>query len=182
MIVLGIDPGFTYTGVVGLTEDGGELVGAMAFPSEKGVSTEVRAVRLARDAFYHAWGLQRGHGGVAAFCIEENVSAGHGNSATTMMQRELIGILCAMAVEHGWPVKRINNGTAKKVLTGNGHAHKPEMVAAARAKFGVPSWRYMGAGCGERRPDGQPAMDERAEAIADAIGVALAGVVKGADK
>jgi Holliday junction resolvasome RuvABC endonuclease subunit len=113
VIYIGVDPGFTCTGVVGMQDgiSGNEVLGAAAFSAEHDGTVEVRAVRLARRVFYYAYNLS---GGEAVFCIEENITAGHGNAATTMMQRELVGILCAMAVEHGWQVKRIYPVTAKK--------------------------------------------------------------------
>jgi crossover junction endodeoxyribonuclease RuvC len=162
---IGIDPGFTCTGVVGVERSApfSKITGVAAFSADKDGAVEVRAVRLARRVFYYAYGLTGGAD--AILCIEENISAGHGNAATAMMQRELVGILCGMAVEHGWRVKRVYPVTAKKALTDNGRADKDEMVAAARKQFGVP-------GAGMPKP--------KAEAIADAIGVALAGIAKGA--
>lgn len=164
MIYIGIDPGFGCTGVCGLSLDGSQVLGVAAFSAEKDGPVEVRAVRLARRVFYYAHNLAEGD---AVFCVEENITAGHGNASTTMMQRELVGILCAKAVEHGWQVKRVYPVTAKKALTGSGKADKDAMVPAAVEKYGVPS-------------SGMP--KAKREAIADAIGVALAGISKGADQ
>lgn len=164
MIYIGVDPGFTCTGVCGMSPGGGQVLGVAAFSAEKDGPVESRAIRLARHVFYYAYNLACGD---AVFCIEENITAGHGNAATTMMQRELVGILCGMAVEHGWQVKRVYPVTAKKALTGSGKADKGAMVPAAVEKYGVPS-------------AGMP--KAKREAIADAIGVALAGVAKGAEE
>lgn len=93
------------------------------------------------------------------FYIERNF---HGrNPKTTIAHAEAIGALIAAAVHQGWPVVRVDNKEAKAVLAQHGSSSKARMVTFARALF----------------PDLIPAeaKDNWAEAIADAVGVAIAG-------
>ena len=73
---------------------------------------------------------------------------------------ELLGAfkvtLTTWAEEHGIPAQGIPIGTIKKFATGKGNAGKPDMIAAANAKFGV-----------ELDPDGyeQTGVDNIADAM-----------------
>jgi Holliday junction resolvasome RuvABC endonuclease subunit len=80
------------------------------------------------------------------------------NAHTAIDQAQLIGAIKMLAYSRDIPVFGISNTTAKKALTGSGRADKAEMVAAAQGIAGEIGGTKV-----------------QREAVADAIGIALAG-------
>ena len=98
------------------------------------------------------------------FVIENNVVYGKSRAGAAMTQREMIAVTAAYAHKAGYDVMRVVPKEAKIALTGNGSADKPQMVAAVRLEF----------------PGIMEDLSSKAkrEAVADSMGIAMAGMDK----
>ena len=108
-------------------------------------------------------------------CGLENNHVTKGRSyQTALNQRELIGCIGSQVFTAGVDVVRIAPTSAKLALTGSGKADKKEPVTLADGSVVRPMYEYMYE---------YPGAPERLtvakrEAVADALGVAIAGVEK----
>lgn len=151
---IGIDPGFGRTGVVVLNEDN-KVVNYATFSSNyPSAETHHRVEALAEEVAVFLMGYPSDK---CVISIERPVYNKNA-SAFEKQWRFFQGLLTRLA-----PVMpealccEVDNGTAKKALTGNGKADKLEMVACS--EFAIPGMK-----------------DKDSEALADAQGIALAAV------
>lgn len=152
MIVIGVDPGLTCTGCAVLS--GEKVLEVRAFKGMSGPSLEERCWSIAHGLL--EWTKVYWQSGTV-LAIENNHVTGGRSVQTAMRQRELIGVIAAMASAQGLEVRRVAPATAKKSLTGSGKAGKEDMVEAANKILWL----------GDLTVESQ-------RAVADAIGIALA--------
>ena len=117
------------------------------------------------EAITLAWGLktERVTGVTPLVAIE----APFGTNFSTHGLREMVGMLKDRFVQWGWDVVEVPAASAKKALSDKGNAKKDEMVAAAAEVW--PEIYNVGN-------------QKQQEAVADAIGIAMAGEEKWEDK
>jgi len=156
--VIGCDPG-TITGLsifdkFGLVESGVTITLPSTHP------LEARTIALAyaiHDQIHEVCGDQQ-----TLFAIEYNVIYNAARAGAALTQREFIAVLAMYAHKYGADVCRVSPTAAKLALTGTGKAKKADMIFAARD---------VDAGA----IDGLSTIKKR-EAVADSIGIALAGM------
>lgn len=154
-VIIGCDPGLTMTAFA-LIHDGR---GRVKLAGHAFAVHDIKEIfRVATNTFNSP-----GWGNAALFAIEENIGAAHGNIKTALKQREVIGVCKLAAMMSGLTVVEVYPKSAKLALTGSGNADKDEMVAAAgRIVDGFPGGLTVA----------------KSEALADACGIALAGLRK----
>ena len=160
--LVGVDPGYGCTGLVVLGPGGTgiDLIIGRAYTSDSKLCREERTHRLMLDVITKAYSVTLPcKDRPVLLAIEDNHFTGGKSAQNALLQRELIGHMAASAWQYGFEVARVAPTTAKKALTGSGKADKLAMVAAATVVPGCPS--------GLARA--------RIEAVADALGIALAG-------
>lgn len=170
MIVFGIDPALGVTGLVKAKFTAGSLKGATGGVIKLDPDLEdSRLVELRQKITDYI--NPTGEPGtdlwdIHAFVVgvEENVLyPGFKSPRSALKQREAVAIAIEAALSVGALVERISPAEAKKALTGNGAAKKPQMIEAAmkvapKIEWSGPLyWR---------------------EAVADALGIAMAACQK----
>ena len=156
MIVIGVDPGLTLTGVV-ITGAQGSVPRTVLSSLGSQNSTTMRLALLARAVIEYCGSVIRTDVS-AVMAIEQPCYSC--NAKSLILQSKLAGIIEAEAYWRGWCPVHVAPSQAKKALAGNGNATKEEMVACAKLALGD-----IGGSKAKQ------------EAIADAYGVALAGAV-----
>ena len=163
--VIGVDPGWGCTGVACLLWDDRlddwRVDWAQGYKGDVGSTNEERMSILIGHIKNHLINTV-GWGKDILFGIEENHITGGRSAQTALKQRELIGVLKYEAHQCNYQVMPVAASSAKKALVGSGNASKEDMVDWASA---VPGF-----------PKGGPKY--AAEAMSDAVAVALAAVIK----
>jgi crossover junction endodeoxyribonuclease RuvC len=157
MIIIGIDPGLTMTGVAVYDTRTQSFIDVYAVGGPTGMKVEGKCEYIRGHVL--AYVDQYVHKG-AIFAIEEN-HATHGHSMqSAFKQRELIGVMAERALGLGMEVVRVAPTSAKKALTGSGKADKRDMSMAAMELLDISDLTKKSR-----------------EAVADAMGIALAAEV-----
>ena len=154
MKYIGVDPSLNATGAVLLN---GAKIQQPKCIKVKAKTKHGDAIQLEHrfEAIIHEMKWYFSVGDV--LCIEENVLNKKFVNISTLHQAQLIGAIIHHAVTKGLEVVRVKPKQGKKSLAGIGNADKTAMVTASRA--------YVT----------QTGVDYKDKAIADAIGIALAG-------
>lgn len=158
--VVGVDPG-SVTGVsifdrFGLQETSYHV----ALPAKDGM--EKRTLGMAYSVINIS--MQGPPLWAPGLMVIENNYVHFGRSKPALEQREIIAVIAAYAHKYGFTVLRVAPKEVKASLAGSGDAKKPAMVAAARLEFpGVIE---------------ELSSNAKREAVADSIGIALAGIKK----
>jgi len=151
---IGIDPSLSETGVVLLEKGRASQPKCIKMkPKNKHgelIPLEERIDRIIEDL---KWYLTVGD----IVCIEENIINPKFINQSALQQAQLIGAICFMARKRECQIVRIKPKQGKKALAGIGNADKTAMVDASRKYFASTGIKY------------------RDEAMADALGTALAG-------
>lgn len=154
MKYFGIDPSLSATGVTLL--DGDKVKQSMCIKSKPktkhgdDIPIEYRIEKIIHEM---KWYFSVSH----VLCIEENILNKKFMNVSTLYQSQLIGAIIHHAMQRSCQVVRVKPKQAKKALTGIGNADKTAMITASQAFVKKTGVKY------------------KDEAIADAIGVALAG-------
>ena len=161
MIVIGVDPGLTLTGVVIIGLAGDMFTPRTAISSwDVSYGPTIRLARLAQAIMNYSGHTIDIHAPGVAITMAIEQPCYSCNAKSLILQSKLAGIIEAEAYWRGWCPVHVAPSQAKKALAGNGNATKEEMVACAKLALGDI--------------EGSKA---KQEAIADAYGVALAGAV-----
>ena len=158
--VVGVDPGYTCTGLVVLAEPG--IIIGRHYKGDIGDCLEERTMRLAWDVIAKAYATTQVGRNRVLFAIEDNHITPGGSAQTALQQRELIGAIASGAWHYGFQVIRVAPSSAKLALTGRGNATKEFVREMAAALGGYPA--------------GLPKYAD--EAVADAVAVAYGGIEK----
>lgn len=172
MIIVGIDPGLGKTGVAALHIGGGNahsFFDVAAFSSKAGGKLEERVHLLSSEVMGYLADAclvsADGYQAAGAVAIEENYVAMGKSTQSALKQRELIGTIAASCYANGVTVVRVSPGEAKKIMAGKGNANKDAMVESAEHMADLSRFNKA----------------ER-EAIADAMGIALAAAKRMAEE
>ena len=138
------------------------IVKADALTADASLGLEERMVQIMNGVSMAAWTARGTPQEGELYALETNHVTGGRSAQSALKQRELIGVLAANAWHYGSDIIRIAPLSAKKALTGSGKASKERMVEAMS--------KYHGA------PEGLS--KAKREAVADALGIVLAGVAK----
>jgi len=160
---VGVDPGLTKTGLVVLNEHG--LAHSATFTAPADDDLGKRLSSITRSLIFKAWALCLPAGNRTLFSIEANYVASGRSAQSALKQRELIGCLRMAAEDNhfGHPLfYEVAPASGKKALAGSGKADKDQMVEAMLAYPGSPLGRTKAS----------------REAVADALGAALAGIAQ----
>lgn len=154
MRMLGIDPGIERLGyaLVDETRDGVKLVSYGLISTEPGLPKEERFRQIYDDVMY----LIHTHK-PEAMTLETLIFSK--NVKTAMTVSEVRGILILTAIQNNLPLKELTPLQIKTAVTGYGKADKRQMQNAVKMLFGMAEI---------------PKPDD----VADAIGIALSGIVK----
>jgi len=162
-VVVGIDPGLACVGVAAVTFPKGEPIWFEALVEPKDVKAKDmnhRALQVAdrvRDTIRKHGGMEH----VSIFMEDAAYNAQYQSEALASVRQAIYQLMIADLV-----VRPVSIQKGKAALVGSGRATKDQMVAMAKSVASESVYlRYFGNATKERR-----------EAMADALGIALAGV------
>ncbi|MCD6287468.1 MAG: crossover junction endodeoxyribonuclease RuvC [Anaerolineae bacterium] len=148
-MIIGVDPGFT-CGLMAY-DPRADNVMAHATVVTTADDGDARRIRQIIDALERFWADQGGILGTVA--VEMQYAGGRAQSASTIRGPAAVrGAVIAWAWMEGLDVVEVTPQDAKRALVGHGRVGKKQMIAMARARYGV----------------------ELTEHEADALGMALA--------
>ncbi len=134
-VLLGVDPGLRRSGYALLASDSGRPAGRLL---EAGVirldfalALESRLLEL--DSNLDA--LIDRHRPAVLAC--EQLYAHYKHPRTAILMAHARGVILALAARRGLRIVHVEATRAKKLLTGSGHASKPQMQRAVAALFGL---------------------------------------------
>lgn len=169
---VGVDPGLTCTGLVVLGKPG-DIVVARTYGSDPKDPREKRYADI-RDSVLSKIVATVGIGSVQGlpFTIENNHITPGRSAQTALMQRGLIEVMATEMYVRGMDIQRASPAEVKRALTGFGKAHKQNRTRDAAGN----EYPSMVEALAARRdaPTGLP--QYKMEAVADALGAALAGI------
>lgn len=159
--VVGVDPGLGCTGLVILNKSG--MVHNSTFMSISDDHMGKRLSDITRGVVFKSWAVCGPDKNRTLFCLEMNHMTGGRSAQSALKQRELIGCLRMMADENQFAhLVEVAPTSAKKALASSGRADKAAMVRMML--------EYPGSPVGLTKA--------KREAVADALGAALAGAEK----
>jgi crossover junction endodeoxyribonuclease RuvC len=138
LIVLGIDPGSTATGLAAVARRRGRVVlldhGVVRTKSRDPVPDRLRAIHAGIEAFLH--NAQARWGGAGdALAIEQIFR--HKSSESALRLGQARGVALLAAAQAGLPVHEYNPMTIKKTVAGHGRAAKPQVGLMVQRLLGL---------------------------------------------
>jgi len=133
--ILGVDPGLQRTGYAVLTAgrpQAGRLVeaGVVRLDARRALEERLLELQVGLEQLLDA------HRPDALAC--EQLYAHYQHPRTAILMAHARGVILALAARRCLPVLHLAATHVKKMLTGNGHATKPQMQRAVAATLGLP--------------------------------------------